>query len=193
MGDSNVILISPTTCANRQNSWSHTYSPAQLRQLNTKVNQENRFQVLPPGTILQIRQLKINKKPIRMTEQICITNNHNWDNLVHIRVTKKIGTKTASTIRLTILNTSSVINKDEMIVNKFIKAKIDIVDIGLLTETWLKTHLKTKHGSTSQISHNQTSYRNSTTNRSTGREEDSNTITQEHQDYTSRIRPCTHN
>ena len=46
-----------------------------------------------------------------------------------------IGKETASTIKLATLNARSVKNKDEMIVNEFIKEKIDI---GLLTETWLK-------------------------------------------------------
>ena len=43
--------------------------------------------------------------------------------------------ETALKIKLTTLNARSVKNKDEMIVNEFIKEKIDI---GLLTETWLK-------------------------------------------------------
>ena len=70
-----------------------------------------------------------------MTEQSCIPNNCNWDNLVHIRVTNKIGTETTSTVRLATLSARSVRNKDEMRVSEFIKAKVDIV---LLTEIWLK-------------------------------------------------------
>ena len=135
MGHSNLILVSPPTCANRQNSCLHTYSSTQLRQLNTKVSQDNRLQVLPQGTISWIRQLKINKRPIRMTKRFHITNNCNWENLLQVKINNKIGTETASTIRLATLNARSVRNKDEMIVNKFIKAKIDI---GLLTKTWLK-------------------------------------------------------
>ena len=64
-----------------------------------------------------------------------MTHNSNWDNLVYVTVTNKIGKETASTIKLATLNARSVRNKDEMIVNEFIKTKIDI---GLLTETWLK-------------------------------------------------------
>ena len=60
---------------------------------------------------------------MKMTEQPCRTNNYKLDNLVHIRVTNKIGTETASTIRLATLNTRSVENKDEMTVNGFIKLK----------------------------------------------------------------------
>ena len=70
-----------------------------------------------------------------MTEQPHITSSCNPENLVNITITNKIGNKTASTIRLATLNARSVKNKDEMIVDEFIKAKIDI---GLLTETWLK-------------------------------------------------------
>ena len=47
----------------------------------------------------------------------------------------KIGNKTSSTIRLATLNARSVKHKDDMVVDKFIKAKIAV---GLLTETWLK-------------------------------------------------------
>ena len=133
--NSNIILVSPPAS---HNSWLHTYSSAQLRQLNTKVNQDNRLQVLPPGTISEIRQLKINRRPTRLTrmmEQPCITSNHNPDNLLNITITNKIRNKTDFTIRLTTLNAQSVKNKDEMTVDVFIKAKIDI---GLLTETWLK-------------------------------------------------------
>ena len=70
-----------------------------------------------------------------MMEQPYITSSHNPDNLINITITNKIGNKTASTIRLATLNAWSVKNKDEMIVDEFIKAK---TDIGLLTETWLK-------------------------------------------------------
>ena len=70
-----------------------------------------------------------------MTKQPRITNSCNWDNLVYVTVTNKIGKETASTIKLATLNARSVKHKDEMIVNEFIKTKIDI---GLLTETWFK-------------------------------------------------------
>ena len=83
-----------------------------------------------------VNQTTQNKqKKIRMTEQSQITNKCNWNNLVYIRVTNKIGAETASTIRLATLNERSVRNKDKMIVNEFIKAKIDI---DLLTKSWLK-------------------------------------------------------
>ena len=72
---------------------------------------------------------------MRETKQPHITNICNCDNLIYATVTNKIGKETASTIKLATLNSRSVKNKDEMIVNEFIKAKIDI---GLLTETWLK-------------------------------------------------------
>ena len=72
---------------------------------------------------------------MRMMEQLCKTSRLNPDNFINITITNKIGNKTASTIRLVTLNAWSVKNKDEMIVFEFIKAKIDI---GLLTETWLK-------------------------------------------------------
>ena len=72
---------------------------------------------------------------MRMMQQPCITSNHNPDNLISITITNKIGNKTASTIRLATLNAQPVKNKEEMIVDEFIKAKIDI---GLLTETLLK-------------------------------------------------------
>ena len=70
-----------------------------------------------------------------MTKQPHITNSCNQDNLVYVTVTNKIGKETASTIKLAMLNTRSVKNKDEMIVNEFTKAKIDL---GLLTKTLLK-------------------------------------------------------
>ena len=68
-----------------------------------------------------------------------MTNNCSKDNLVYVMVTNKIGKETTSTIKLATLNTRSVKNKNEMIVNEFIKTKIDI---GLLTETWLKDTAK---------------------------------------------------
>ena len=64
-----------------------------------------------------------------------MTNNCNLDNPVYVTVTNKLGKETASTIKLATLNARSVKNKDKMIVNEFIKTKIDI---GLLTETCLK-------------------------------------------------------
>ena len=76
---------------------------------------------------------------MRMMEQPCTTSSHNPDNLISITMINKIGNKTASTIRLATLNAHSVKNKDEMIVDEFIKAKIDI---GLLTETWLNDTLE---------------------------------------------------
>ena len=70
-----------------------------------------------------------------MMEQPCKTSSCNPDNLINITITNKIGNKTASTIKLATLNARSVKNKDEMIVDEFIRAKIDI---DLLTETWPK-------------------------------------------------------
>ena len=72
---------------------------------------------------------------MREMEQPCITSSHNPEYLVNITITNKIGNKTSATIRLATLNARSVTSKDEMIVDEFIKAKIDV---GLLTETWLK-------------------------------------------------------
>ena len=63
---------------------------------------------------------------MRMTEQPCKTSSHNPDNLINITVTNKIGNKTASTIKLATLNSQSVKNKDEIIVDEFIKSKIDL-------------------------------------------------------------------
>ena len=133
--NSNLILVSPTN----QNSWFHSYSSAQLRHLNTQVKQDSRLQVVLPQTVSKIRQLRIYKRPIRVTKQPSITKNHNQDNLLYVTVTNKIGKETTSTIKLATLNARSVKNKDEMIVYEFIKAKIDI---GLLTETWLKDTLE---------------------------------------------------
>ena len=72
---------------------------------------------------------------MRRMEQPCIMSSHNPENLVNITATNKIGNKTSSTIRLATLKARSVKNKDEMTVDMFIKARIDV---GLLTETWLK-------------------------------------------------------
>ena len=55
--------------------------------------------------------------------------------MVNTTITNKIGNQTSSTIRLATLNARLVKNKDEMIADEFIKAKIDI---NILTETWLK-------------------------------------------------------
>ena len=55
--------------------------------------------------------------------------------MVNATITNKIGNKTLSTIRLATLNARLVKNRDDMIVDKFIKVK---TDIGILTETWLK-------------------------------------------------------
>ena len=93
---SNLIFVSPPASQNRH---LHTFSSAQLRHLNTKVNQDNRFQEVPPGTISRIRQLRINRRPIRGTKQSHMTNNGNWDSLVYVTVTSKIGKETASTIK----------------------------------------------------------------------------------------------
>ena len=101
----NLILVSPPAS---QNSWSHTYSSAQLRHLNTKVNQDNRLQVLPPGTISRIRQVRINRRPIKDTKQPHITNNCNCNNLIYVTVTNKVGKETACTIKLATLNARSV-------------------------------------------------------------------------------------
>ena len=62
-------------------------------------------------------------------------NNLNLDNLVYIKINNKIGLETRTTIRLAMLNARSVKNKDQVIVEEFIKNQIDI---GLHTETWLK-------------------------------------------------------
>ena len=66
-------------------------------------------------------------------------NNLNLDNLFHLIITNKIGSETRTTIRLATFNARSVKNKDQIIVEEFIKNRIDI---GLLTETWLKDTLK---------------------------------------------------
>ena len=63
-------------------------------------------------------------------------NNHNLDNLVNIKITNKIGSETRNTIRLVTLNARSLKNKDQIIVGEFIEKWY--IDIGLLTETWLK-------------------------------------------------------
>ena len=80
------------------------------------------------------KKIKINKK-IKTTEQVQIMNNLNLGNLVHIKITNKIGSETITTVQLATLNARSVKNKDKIIVEEFIKNRIDI---GLLTETWLK-------------------------------------------------------
>ena len=59
---------------------------------------------------------------MRIMEQPCKTSSHNPDNLINITITNKIGNKTASTIQLATLNVQTVKNKDEMIVDEFIKA-----------------------------------------------------------------------
>ena len=105
--NSNSILVSLPVS---QYSQLHTYSSAQLRHLNRKVNWDNRLQVLPPGKISRIKQPRINRRPIRVAKQPCITNNCNWDNLVYITVTIKIGKETTSTIKLATLNARSVNN-----------------------------------------------------------------------------------
>ena len=78
-------------------------------------------------------------RPTRMIEQPCKTYSHYPDNLINITITNEIWNKAATTIRLATLNAQLVKNKDEMIVDEFIKTK---KDIGLLTETWLKDTLE---------------------------------------------------
>ena len=62
-------------------------------------------------------------------------NNLNLDNLVHTKIINKIGFETRTTIRCTTVNARSVRNKDQIMVEEFIKNGIDI---GLLIEAWLK-------------------------------------------------------
>ena len=57
-------------------------------------------------------------------------NNLNLDNLVHIKITNKIGSETRATIRLAMFNVRSVKKRDQ-IIEEFIKNGIDI---GIPTE-----------------------------------------------------------
>ena len=89
-------------------------------------------------------------------------NNLNLENLVHIKITNKIGLEIRTKIRLSMLNARSVKNKDQIIVEKFIKNRIDI---GLLTETWLKDTPRNQ----AWINHQLLKY-NSTTDQATRKE-----------------------
>ena len=71
-------------------------------------------------------KIKNKQETNKHTDRVQMMNNLNLDNLVHIKITNKIGLETRTTIRLAMLNVTSVENKNIIIVKESIKNRIDM-------------------------------------------------------------------
>ena len=129
-------------------SKSITYSSQQLRDINNNVKHDKLYLRLNPGTIKNVRACRINRKKVTTsTRHPLKSRNINIQNLIIVRTTDFRGTVTTPYLKITSLNARSVKNKDQLL---FLELADNNIDIGLITETWLKIHKRMKHGSTNQ-------------------------------------------
>ena len=78
-------------------------------------------------------------------------NSINTNNLTYAKITDQSGSKVRTMTRIAILNARSIKNNNQLIVNEL---NDNNVDLAVISETWLKILMKTKHGWTNLNSNN---------------------------------------
>ena len=113
-----------------------TYSSQQLSDINSSAKHNKLYLRLNPGTIKNVRGCRINKwKVTTSTRHGHRPKNINTQNLITVRTIDFGGTVTIPYLTVATLNTRSFKNKDQLL---FQELADNSIDIGLITETWLK-------------------------------------------------------
>ena len=137
----NLIVISPThqleTSAgrspHRQYMARPQYTREQLINMSSKLKL-CKYSILPFSTIEIVRKLKINKRPSKLGSRLNnYTSKVNTKNLIQVNLGTN-QTKT-SNVRVGIVNTRSVKNKSDFIIET---SKLENLDFLVISETWLK-------------------------------------------------------
>ena len=145
---SNLVVISPNSQAtstpgspHKANTiaWQPTYTRQQLIDMGNIVKLDNRYSKIPFETINMVRKFKINKHPSKLEyKQAPIKQTKvNSKNLINIQTSKENTTIKTPYIRTGMVNTRSIKNKVELVLENSILENLDILAI---TETWLKNN-----------------------------------------------------
>ena len=127
-----MIKISLSSIENR----SITYSSLQLRDINNNIKHDKLYLRLILGTIKIVRECRINRwRVTTSTRYGHRPRDINTQNLITVRIIDFGGTITTPYLTIATLNTRSVKNKDQLL---FQELADNNIDIGLITETWLK-------------------------------------------------------
>ena len=112
-----------------------TYSSQQLRDINN-IKNNKLYLRLNPGTIKKVRDYRINRwRVTTATRYEHRPRGINTQNLITVRTIDFGGKVTTPYLTIATLNTRSVKNKDQLL---FQELTGNNIDIGLITETWLK-------------------------------------------------------
>ena len=114
---------------------SITYSSQELREIGNKVKDNKLYLRLNPGTIRKVRDCRINRQRIISTRHEHRSRGVNTKNLIAVRTIDFGGKVTTPYLTTATLNARSVKNKDQPL---FQELTDNNIDIGLITETWLK-------------------------------------------------------
>ena len=137
----NLVVISPThqlvTSADgsphRQYMAQPHYTREQLINMSSKLK-SCKYSILSFSAIETIRKLKINKRPSKLGSRLNnYTSKVNTKNLVQIHL--GAGQVKTSNVRVGTVNTRSVKNKSDLIIET---SKLENLDFLVISETWLK-------------------------------------------------------
>ena len=140
---SNLVVISPTSQQNqpalsasssthRQSLTKTSYTRDQLVNMSRQLK-SCKYCILPHSVINTIQEFKINKCPSKLgARHNNYTSKVNTKNLVHVQ----LGTEQnlSSNVRVATVNTRSVKNKSDIIIET---SKLENLDFLIISETWL--------------------------------------------------------
>ena len=148
MSFNNLVELSPTdqlcpsTSAPGSNTYKATigkqptgYNRQQLMAIKDMVKLDTRYCRIPFQTINLVRKLKINRWPSKLDLQCqpISQSKINTKNLVNINISSK-GHTITNNLRIGTINTRSIKNKVELVIEN---SELESIDILAITETWL--------------------------------------------------------
>ena len=135
------IPLNPQT-QNKSPNKAIVYTSQELREIRNKVKDTKLYLRINLGTIKKVRDCRINRQRITPTSHdhqprgaYTQTRGVNTQNLITIRTVDTGGEVTMPYLKIATLNARSVKNKDQLL---FQELTDNSIDIGLITETWLK-------------------------------------------------------
>ena len=146
MSFNNLVKISPTnqlcpsTSAPGSNAYKATidrcsYNRQQLMAIKDMVKLDTKYCRIPFRTINLVRKLKMNRRPSKLDLQCqpISQSKINTKNLVNIDFSSK-GRTITNKLRIATINTRSIKNKVELVIEN---SELESIDILAITETWL--------------------------------------------------------
>ena len=148
MSFNNLVEISPTnqlcpgSSAPGSNAykatierWPTSYNRQQLMAIKDMAKLDTKYCKIPYPTINLVRKLKINRRPSKLDlqHQPILQNRINTKNLVNIIISSK-GHTITNNLRIATINTRSIKNKVELVIEN---SELESIDMLAITETWL--------------------------------------------------------